>query len=135
MSKTSVSKATYAASVPQDAWLDELIGRQGSKFRAAVEAELAELHLEQQLVDLREKEGLTQTEVARRLGVSQPVVARFEAGRAQRVEVRTIAKHAAALGYQMRVTFVRSQTGQRASRVHSSARRTARRAVVHTKRA
>jgi predicted XRE-type DNA-binding protein len=115
-----MSNTRHAASVSQEPWLNDFIERRGPEFRAAVEAELSELRLEQQLVRLRERAGLTQAEVARRLGVTQPVVARFEAGRAQRVEVRTVARHAAALGYRMHVTFVRSQ-GPRTSRGRSSA--------------
>jgi len=104
MSKTATRRT---ASVPQDAWLDHLVEREGPTFKAAVDAEVAELHLEQDLVRLREREGLSQRDVARRLGGTQPVVARLEAGRGERLEVRTVVKHAAALGYQMRVTFVK----------------------------
>lgn len=57
MSKTATRRA---ASVPQDAWLDDLVEREGSTFKAAVDAEVAELRLEQDLVRLREHEGLSQ---------------------------------------------------------------------------
>lgn len=50
-------------------------------------------------------------------------MARLEAGRGERLEVRTVAKHAAALGYQMRVTFVK-----RGPRPSKAAGRTAGRA-------
>jgi transcriptional regulator with XRE-family HTH domain len=61
--------------------------------------------LEHQLAVLREKEGVTQAELARRLGVSQPVVARFETRKNRGVEVATIVRHALALGYEFTATF------------------------------
>jgi transcriptional regulator with XRE-family HTH domain len=73
---------------------------------------------------LRDKEGITQAELARRLGVSQPVVARFESGRKNRgVELATIVRHAAALGYEFVASFKKKIPAAKAARaVAASAR-------------
>jgi transcriptional regulator with XRE-family HTH domain len=93
-------------SVPLEPFIEAEIARRGPAFRAEVEAARAELMLEHQLAVLRDKEGVTQAELARRLGVSQPVVARFESGRKNRgVELATIVRHAAALGYEFVASF------------------------------
>lgn len=93
-------------SVPLEPFIEAEIARRGPAFRAEVEATRAEMMLEHQLAVLRDKEGITQAELARRLGVSQPVVARFESrNKNRRVEVATIVRHAAALGYEFIATF------------------------------
>jgi transcriptional regulator with XRE-family HTH domain len=92
--------------VPIGPVIEDFIARQGPAFRAEVEAARAEMLLEHQLAVLRDKEGVTQAELARRLGVSQPVVARFESVSKNRgVEVATIVRYAAALGYEFLATF------------------------------
>jgi predicted XRE-type DNA-binding protein len=63
---------------------------QDAKLRETVEAGLAALRLEHQLIALREARGLSQAQAARLLGVSQPVIARLEAGRARRMGLHTL---------------------------------------------
>jgi transcriptional regulator with XRE-family HTH domain len=93
-------------SVPLDPFIERMLEEGGPRFRAEVAAAEAEMMLEHQLAVLRDKEGVTQAELARRLGVSQPVVARFESGRKNRgVELATIVRHAAALGYEFVASF------------------------------
>jgi transcriptional regulator with XRE-family HTH domain len=93
-------------SVPLQPFIDRLLAEGGPQFRAEVAAAEVEMLLEHQLAVLRDKEGVTQAELARRLGVSQPVVARFESGRKNRgVELGTIVRHAAALGYEFVASF------------------------------
>jgi transcriptional regulator with XRE-family HTH domain len=62
-----------------------------------VDALVSELKLEQELVALREARGLSQRDLARLLGTSQPYVAKLESGRIKNVGVRTLAKCARAL--------------------------------------
>lgn len=63
------------------------------------------LELIGRLSDLRRRRGLSQTEVAARMGTSQSALARLESGRAD-VRVSTLARYAAALdtdiGYAVR---------------------------------
>lgn len=68
------------------------------QFEADVLAELAAMRYEQDLTRLRERAGLSQRQLAARIGVSQPVIARLEAGRARNVELKTLVRAAAALG-------------------------------------
>ena len=58
-----------------------------------------------QLVTLREKRGLTQKELAARLGTTQSAIARLEAGNVA-PSLPTLDKVAAALGVELVVSFV-----------------------------
>jgi len=49
-------------------------------------------------VALREKRGLTQRQLAKLLGTSQPYVAKLESGRMRNLGVKTLVKCARALG-------------------------------------
>jgi ribosome-binding protein aMBF1 (putative translation factor) len=79
------------------AWIDRRL-REDPQFKSDVHAELAAMRYQQDLVLLRERAGLSQRDLAARIGVTQPVVARLEAGTARNVEVRTLIRAAAALG-------------------------------------
>lgn len=68
------------------------------RLARAVEDLVLEMKLEQQIIALREKRGLTQRQLARRLGTSQPYVAKLESGRVKNLGVRTLVKCARALG-------------------------------------
>ena len=84
-------------------WLDGKLT--DAKFAAEVDAELAALQLEDDLTRLREASGLSQRELARRLGVSQPFVAKLESGRVKNLELRTLVRTVAALGGELRVVI------------------------------
>jgi transcriptional regulator with XRE-family HTH domain len=64
----------------------------------AVEDLVVEMKLEQQIVALREKRGLSQRQLAKLLGTSQPYVAKLESGRMRNLGVKTLVKCARALG-------------------------------------
>jgi len=57
-----------------------------------------EMKLEQELTGLREKRGLSQRQLAKLLGTSQPYVAKLESGRIKNLGVNTLVKYARALG-------------------------------------
>ncbi len=59
---------------------------------------LEEMRLEQQLIAMRERCGLSQQELANRAGVKQPQIARIESGRTKNITLRTLAKITSALG-------------------------------------
>ncbi len=78
-------------------WIDGELEADPDLARA-VEDLVAEMKLEQQIVALREKRGLTQRQFARLLGTSQPYVAKLESGRVKNLGVKTLLKCARALG-------------------------------------
>lgn len=73
--------------------------------RADIDALMTEMNLEQDLIALRESQGLTQVQLAEAVGVSQPVIARIEGGKARNIELRTLVKLAAALGERVTIKF------------------------------
>jgi transcriptional regulator with XRE-family HTH domain len=77
-------------------WLDGETARRGRQD--AVAALLQEMRVESQLAELRRKRGITQAELAKRMGVKQPLIARLEAGRAKNLTLTTIMKAAMVLG-------------------------------------
>ena len=71
-----------------------------------VQEELEGMQIAQDLVRIRERHGLTQKDVAERIGVSQPLIARLEAGKAPNVQLKTLIRYAAAAGSSVRLSFV-----------------------------
>jgi len=94
--------------------------RTSERFRLAREVEdlVLEMKLEQQIVALREKRGLTQRQLAKLLGTSQPYVAKLESGRVKNLGVRTLVKCARALGASVSIRMVpdRPRRSRRRSR-------------------
>jgi DNA-binding XRE family transcriptional regulator len=95
-------------------WIEEKLAAD-STLAERVDAELARLRLEQDLVALREEQGVSQRELARRVGVSQPVIAHIETGRTRNLELRTLLKIAAALNGEVEIR-VRRRVGRRTRR-------------------
>lgn len=84
-------------------WVDRKIASD-AELKRMVEENLAEMRLEQELATLREKLGITQRELATRMGVTQPAVAKLESGRIKNLELRTLCRWATALGGQIEIT-------------------------------
>jgi transcriptional regulator with XRE-family HTH domain len=78
-------------------WVDDQLAGD-PRLAQAVDDVLAGMRLEQQIVALREKRGLTQKQLAGLLGTSQPYVAKLESGRVRNLGVKTLVKCARALG-------------------------------------
>jgi predicted XRE-type DNA-binding protein len=78
-------------------WID---GRLEADPRLAREVDeiLSEMRIGQDLAALREKRKLTQRQVAKLIGASQPYVAKLESGRVKNLGVGTLVKYAQALG-------------------------------------
>lgn len=74
------------------------------KYRKAYESLEEEFVLASAVVELRSRAGLTQEELARKMGTTQPVVARLESGRA-RPSMRTLERLAQATGSRVRISF------------------------------
>ena len=76
-----------------------------AKFRKGYEEELEKLRIVDALIRLREHRGLTQTQLARRIGVSQPFIAKLESGEAHNFRLETLVKLAVALDSELEVNF------------------------------
>lgn len=78
-------------------WIDGQLEK-NADLRREVDVLVNRMKLEQDLVALREKLGLSQRDVAKRLGTSQPYVAKIESGRIKNLGVKTLVKYARAVG-------------------------------------
>ena len=67
------------------------------RYRQKIEAGVQRLKVVSQMVELREKLGLSQSALARRIGVSQPFIARLENDECSNLSLETIVKIAEAL--------------------------------------
>src|SRR5258706_10748093 len=89
-------------------WMEEQY-RKTPGLREEVDAEVAEMELEMGLVKLRQDRGVSQAELAKILGVSQPAIAKLEAGRPKDVKVSTLVRYARALGGTVKVEITKDQ--------------------------
>ena len=98
-------------------WVDSEL-EADPRLAREVEDLVLEMKLEQQIVALREKRGLTQRQLAKLLGTSQPYVAKLESGRVKNLGVRTLVKCARALGASVSIRMVpaRPRRSRRRSR-------------------
>ena len=76
------------------------------EIKAEYDALGQEFAIAQALIDARISAGMTQAQVASRLGVSQPVVARMESGR--NISIKSIARYASAIGKPIRLEILPS---------------------------
>ncbi|MBI3988989.1 MAG: type II toxin-antitoxin system RelE/ParE family toxin [candidate division NC10 bacterium] len=90
-----------------DMYLEEQL--KDPAFRTIFEQELMELHVGDQVLRLREKRGLTQGQLAAKVGTAAPNISRLEAGKANPT-LRTLAKVAAALGAKVKVQLVEARS-------------------------
>jgi transcriptional regulator with XRE-family HTH domain len=74
------------------------------KYRKAYEALEGEFVLASAVLEVRSRAGLTQEELARKMGTTQPVVARLESGRT-RPSMRTLERLAKATGSRLLIRF------------------------------
>ncbi|MBI5520338.1 MAG: helix-turn-helix transcriptional regulator [Desulfovibrio sp.] len=81
--------------------------REDADYAREYEALGDEFALAETLVRARSARGLTQTQVAERLGVAQPAVARIESGR--NVSLKTLRRYAGALGCRVELRLVPSK--------------------------
>lgn len=74
-------------------------------FSKGYQKELEKLRIAELLVGLRVKQGITQSELARRIGASQPFIAKIESGESRNFSLETLIKLAIALGRGLEVRF------------------------------
>ena len=87
-----------------DSWLAHSLARDPD-LAARVEKRLAGMRIEQDLIALRERRGLTQSQLAGLLGVSQPAVAKMEA-QGGNLEIRTLVRAAEVLEAQLEIRLI-----------------------------
>src|SRR3974390_1408102 len=75
-----------------------------SKYRKSYDALQEEFALARAVIEARRGAGLTQQQLARRMGTTQPVVARLEAGNT-RPSLRTLERLADATGSRLVISF------------------------------
>ena len=99
-------------------WIDGQL-KADPKLASDVDELLTEMKIEQELVALRVKRGLSQRDFAKLLGASQPYVAKLESGRIKNLGVRTLLKCATALGGRVTLRIEpRRETKAARSRAH-----------------
>jgi ribosome-binding protein aMBF1 (putative translation factor) len=81
--------------------------------RHEIEAIMAEIDLRQDFIALREAAGLTQAGLAKLIGVTQSVIARFETVPARNLELKTLVKLATALGARLKITVEKDASAKR----------------------
>ena len=74
------------------------------KYRKAHVTLEEEFVLAEAVIDVRNRAGLTQEQLARKMGTTQPVVARLESGRS-RPSMRTLQRLAKATGSRVLISF------------------------------
>ena len=84
--------------------LHERMMRDDPEYRREYEALEEEFVLIAAMLDARRKAGLSQAQVAERMGVKQPVVAKLEGGKSN-MSFDTLKRYAHATGCKVRVTF------------------------------
>jgi len=119
MSKKKTAGRLHPASVP---WRESFARfLEDPEARAEYDALEPEFALIQQLIDIRNKRGLSQRELAERAGMQQPTIARLESGRA--AGFRTLNRIAEALDARLEVRLVpRSTTAPRKAAASGSKR-------------
>lgn len=85
-------------------------------LRREVDDELAQILIEHKIAELRKRRGLTQAALARRSGVSQPMIAQIESGKLNNLTLKTLARTARALGASLKIDFVPRSTSHRRGR-------------------
>lgn len=79
------------------------------EYRREYEAQEDEFTVLDACIAARTKSGLTQAQVAERLGVSQPAVARIESGK--NVSLKTLRRYAHALGCTVKIELTPAKPG------------------------
>lgn len=75
-------------------------------LRREVEDELAQILVEHKVAALRKRRGLTQAQLAKRSGVSQPLIAQIESGKLNNLTLKTLARTARALDANLKIDLV-----------------------------
>jgi DNA-binding XRE family transcriptional regulator len=107
MAKRKEKAAGYSRAYPASVPIGPFFEKQmlDPEFRQAYEELEPEFELVRQLIDLRNKRGVTQTELARRVGAKQPSIARLE-GRGKSTDLNFLGRVAKALDARLEIKIV-----------------------------
>lgn len=83
--------------------LETLAAKDDPAARQRVDEMLAKILIRNDLIQLRERRGLTQKQLAHLMGVSQPLVAQLESATPRNIELRTLVRAAVALGAEIKL--------------------------------
>ena len=97
-------------------WIDSEL-RNDAELRREVEETLNQMRIEQDLATLRERRQMSQSQLAKLLGVSQPAIAKLESGKAKNLELRTLVRYATVLGARVRVVIEEDERLPKITRV------------------
>lgn len=86
---------------PSESWVDEKL--KNPKLRKGFLEEFEKLSIGEQLVRLRLQAGLTQVQVAKRVGTTASAISRYENAEYDRYEIQTLRKIVEACGGQLKV--------------------------------
>ena len=75
------------------------------EFRRLYELERAKVALAQRIAELREEKHLRQSDLAKKLGVSQQFISQIETGQGKNLTLETILKIARSLGRGLSISF------------------------------
>lgn len=101
-------------------WIDGQL-KADKDFARQVDELINEMKIEQELVALREKRGISQRAAAKLIGASQPYVAKLESGRIKNLGVKTLVKYATALGGKLTLKIDAASPGSKS--MHRALRR------------
>ncbi|HRK07287.1 MAG TPA: helix-turn-helix transcriptional regulator [Pseudobdellovibrionaceae bacterium] len=97
--------------------LDDILAKElkSDEFKLAFDQHRFYLQIAHLISDLRARTGLSQVELAKKAGISQPMVARLEKGDSRRTPTfDTIFKVLKALGYTMSINVQKEKKGKAA---------------------
>ena len=86
----------------------------GKDFKKLYELECAKVALAQKIAEIREEKHLRQSDLAKRLGVSQQFISQIETGEEKNLTLETMVKIAKSLGRGLNISFPKI-TGRNAS--------------------
>jgi transcriptional regulator with XRE-family HTH domain len=92
------------------------------KYRQAYRDMEGEFALASALISVRNRAGLTQNQLARKMGTTQPAVARLESGRT-RPSLRTLERLAIATGNRLLISFTSNKAATRPTKAGRAPRK------------
>lgn len=110
--KPSPETSRQQAGIPSNAmdWVEQ-VERDDPQFASMVAEEKKRLNIGERIRELREKNHLTQVQLARRAATSQSMVARIESGSQDNLRMETLLRLATALGLELDIIFRRPRRG------------------------
>ena len=75
------------------------------EFRKFFELERANVALAQRIAELRQNEGLKQTDLAKKMHVSQQFISQIETAQERNLTIETLLKIAKSLGHSVKISF------------------------------